>query len=357
MQCVKSDRQLEKMTFFRIKDVNGRAYRIDFQGESSIDAGGPYRDSIVNVVTEMESGLVPLLIKSPNNRNEHGANRDCFVLDPSSTSPSHLEMYRFLGGFIACGILSKAPIPLNLSPSVWKQILGLPLTLADLDAFDAYSAQVLTDLRKHSKSLSDEEFKETISQNFTTVLSNGDEVILCDGGTDRMVQKSDIDEFIDLVLKARASEATEQVKAIQDGMSTVLMGNLDMISYLTPEAIEIRACGEKTVQIELLKSITEYQRCSADHEAIQRFWRVIESFSHEERMLYLKFVWGRNRLPIDLSNCQKHKIVFMDHMADQGFPQSHTCFFQLDLPFYKTDEMCRKRILSAAELCGSVDTD
>ena len=105
---------------FRKKSVNDRAYRVDFLGEHSVDEGGPYRDSIVNVVTEMETGLVPLLIASPNNRNEHGANRDCFVLDPTSKSPSHLEMYKFLGGFIAMAILSKAPMPLNLAPSVWK---------------------------------------------------------------------------------------------------------------------------------------------------------------------------------------------------------------------------------------------
>lgn len=47
----------------------------------------------------------------------------------------------------------------------------------------------------------------------------------------------------------------------------------------------------------------------------------------------------------------------MDGMSDTAFPQSHTCFFQLDIPFYKTDEMCRKRLIQAAELCGTVDTD
>ena len=167
---------------FRQNDVNSRAYKIDFIGENSIDVGGPYRDSIVNVVTEMEMGLVPLLIKSPNNRNEHGANRDCFVLDPTSKSPTHLEMYQFLGAYIANAILTKAPLPLNLAPSVWKQILGLPLKLFDLDSFDTYSAQVLQDLRQHSKALSDEEFKETVDQNFTTVLSNGDVVVLCSQG-------------------------------------------------------------------------------------------------------------------------------------------------------------------------------
>ena len=227
--------------------MNARAYRIDFLGEGSIDVGGPYRDSIVNIVTEMETGLVPLLIKSPNNRNEHGASRDCFVLDPTSKSPSHLEMYKFLGGYIGCAILSKAPVPLNLAPSVWKQIMGLPLTLADLDTFDTYSAQVLSDLRQHSWALTDEEFEATIDQDYTTILSNGDLVVLCENGQNKPVRKDNIEEFIELVLKARSSEADEQIKAIQAGMSTVLMGNLDILSYLTPAAIEIRACGEKTV--------------------------------------------------------------------------------------------------------------
>ena len=105
---------------FRKKNVDGRIYRINFKGEGSIDAGGPFRDSLVNIVQEMESGLVPLLIKSPNNRNDSGSDRECFILNPSSKSPAHLEMYKYLGAFIAFGILSKSPIPLNLAPTVWK---------------------------------------------------------------------------------------------------------------------------------------------------------------------------------------------------------------------------------------------
>ena len=101
---------------------------------------------------------MPLLIKSPNNKNDHGTNRDCFILNPTSTSPSHLEMYKYLGGFIAFGILSKSPVPLNLAPTVWKQILGERMSLSDLESIDAYSSQVLTDLQAHGKSLSDEDF-------------------------------------------------------------------------------------------------------------------------------------------------------------------------------------------------------
>lgn len=140
MQSLKNTEGKLNLNCFRQKDVNAQAYRIDFVGEHSIDEGTVYRQSIANVVKEMESGLVPLLIKSPNNRNEHGANRDCFVLDPASKSASHLEMYQLLGGYIALAILSKTPLPLNLAPSVWRQIVGLPLTLEDMDSFDTYSA-------------------------------------------------------------------------------------------------------------------------------------------------------------------------------------------------------------------------
>lgn len=69
-------------------------------------------------------------------------------------------------------------------------------------------------MRQYSSSLTDEEFEATIDQNFTTVLSNGDEVVLCEGGEEKMIKKDNIEEFIALVVKARSSEAFEQNRAI-----------------------------------------------------------------------------------------------------------------------------------------------
>ena len=98
-------------------------------------------------------------------------------------------------------------------------------------------------------------------------------------------------------------------------------GGLGLISYLTPDAIEVRACGSKEIDVERLKSITTYPHCGADHEIVGRFWRVFESFSHEERSLYLKFVWGRNRLPIDLSRLsRRHEVRLTTGLNETGFP-------------------------------------
>mmetsp|Transcript_21015 Transcript_21015/g.28271 ORF Transcript_21015/g.28271 Transcript_21015/m.28271 type:complete len:102 (+) Transcript_21015:4997-5302(+) len=101
-----------------------------------------------------------------------------------------------------------------------------------------------------------------------------------------------------------------------------------MISYLTAESVEVRACGSKEVSVERLKSITSYNNCSDSHEVVQRFWRVFESLSHAQRRNYLKFVWGRNRLPVDLSKLsRKHEVRLFDNMNESGFPIAHTCFF------------------------------
>ena len=122
----------------------------------------------------------------------------------------------------------------------------------------------------------------------------------------------------------------------------MFQGKLGLISYLTADAIEIRACGSKEVSIERLKSITSYSSCGESHEVVQRFWRIFESFTHEQRSLYLKFVWGRNRLPVDLSRLsRRHEVRLYENMNETGFPIAHTCFFQLDIPFYRTDEIMR----------------
>jgi len=70
-----------------------------------------------------------------------------------------------------------------------------------------------------------------------------------------------------------------------------------------------------------LKSITTFPNNGSDHEVIPRFWRVFEAWSDVERSAYLKFVWGRSRLPIDLTRLQyKHEVRLMTHMNSLAFP-------------------------------------
>ena len=78
--------------------------------------------------------------------------------------------------------------------------------------------------------------------------------------------------------------------------------------------------------------------------------------SEEDKSLYLRFVWGRSRLPSELNNLRyKHSICFYEDYGDSRLPEAHTCFFMIDLPGYSTEEIMEKRLLTAIQFCGSIE--
>ena len=122
--------------------------------------------------------------------------------------------------------------------------------------------------------------------------------------------------------------------------------------------IETRACGEKVVELDILKKITEFSGTSSESALVKRFWRVLKSFDDDQRQLYLKFVFGRSRLPSDMGTFKaKHRVDFARQMKENALPQAHTCFFSIDMPHYSTDKKMREKLLTAITLCGEIDTD
>ena len=127
---------------------------------------------------------------------------------------------------------------------------------------------------------------------------------------------------------------------------------------MTPFHFEKRICGESVIEVGQMKQISIYPNCQPDHEIVRRFWNVFAGFDYEERAKYLNFVWGRSKLPRDLAKvAHKHEVRLVMDMPPASLPRAHTCFNQLDIPFYRSDEVCRKKLLQAAENCSGLDVD
>jgi E3 ubiquitin-protein ligase HERC2 len=124
---------------FKRNGTDSQMFSVSLAGEGSIDVGGPFREALTNVVMELETDALPLLIKTPNNRNDHGSSRDCFILNPASTTPTHSELFVFLGYFLGFSIRSQSAMDWHFPPIFWKQLLGEEVTLNDLEGLDAYS--------------------------------------------------------------------------------------------------------------------------------------------------------------------------------------------------------------------------
>ena len=111
-------------TSFLQNGTDNKIFQTKFAGEGAIDVGGPFRECLSNLVDELESEFLPLLIKSTNNRNNHGYNRDCYILNPSSISPTHGELFVFFGYFLGFSIRTQSAMNWHFPAIFWKQMLG-----------------------------------------------------------------------------------------------------------------------------------------------------------------------------------------------------------------------------------------
>ena len=83
----------------------------------------------------------------------------------------------------------------------------------------------------------------------------------------------------------------------------------DVLKIFTWKEIEYKIVGKKEIDVDHLKQMTTYNNADANTEEVLRFWRVLSEFTNEEKQLYMKFVWGRSRLPLkDDKGTQRHVI-------------------------------------------------
>jgi len=340
----------------RPEQLRGRKYQqlfsVTFLGEGSIDVGGPYRECFSNMSADLMSHATPLFVECPNQKNNVGLNREKWVINPSANSSIHLAMYEFLGMLMGVSIRTSETLNIELPSLVWKQLLYQKVNLQDLEGIDKLCIQALTNVKESTK----DQFESLSIEKFTTLLSNGKEVEVKPGGKSIPVTHSVREEFVDLSISTRLHEADQQIASIRKGLNKVVSANL--LSLFSWYDLEILTCGTPDVNLDTLRKHTIYRGISAHSPLIKNFWRCLESFNNTERQLFLRFTWGRSRLPLNESDwTQQFTIRPLKTNDDSHLPISHTCFFSLDLPTYSTYKILRKKILFAIFNCQAIDID
>ena len=71
----------------------------------------------------------------------------------------------------------------------------------------------------------------------------------------------------------------------------------------------VQVCGSPDIPLALLKSVATYKGIEAIAPLVQWFWEVMEEFTTQERSLFLRFVWGRTRLPRTIADFRGRDFV------------------------------------------------
>jgi len=149
-----------------------------------------------------------------------------------------------------------------------------------------------------------------------------------------------------------------QLEAILKGLNDIIPAPL--LTLLTWQDLQLRVCGRSTLDLEVLKRHTQYRGgIFPTDKHIQYFWKVLEEFNEEEKRLFLRFAYGRERLPpeSELKNENMKIFPITSRNPDSRLPQAETCFFNVKLPSYTSKSIMKDKLRYAIMHSRSMDGD
>ena len=324
-----------------------------FTDEGIIDQGGGFRDSLSDLAEELCPSsidtLVPLpfFVRSPNqNQDSSNAYRDVYAPNPSCKM---YPKYEWIGQLMGAMYRSQETLVLSLPQFVWKQLVGEPVTWTrDYISVDSAEVKFIDSI----ETVNEERFNELFAGSlfYTTVLSNKEVVPLIEDGESKCVTYENRLEYCQLVKDKRMQESKEQIATIRAGLIKVIPEAV--LNLLTWEELEIKVCGNPEITLAALKKSTRYEDSDGEsHPDVKRMWKVLESFSNEDRSRLLRFVTGRRRLPAIMH------ISMLGSSNTNSLPTSATCSNTLYLPHYTSFEVASEKLRYAAYNCIAIDTD
>lgn len=380
-------------------DGQARTFKIRFDGEGVDDYGGPYREIFQQICDELQKPdpselrtagnsngrpdsstnsaslatsqanpsndslsrddgaqsaripvrcFLPLLHPTPNWRASECSERYCYVFHPASCCDLRKDLFRFMGELVGIALRSRVTLDLSFPSFIWKSIVKEQLRDTDIASFDAPASdfvQHLIEIQNRQTDANTAEAQELLQDlTWTAVRCDGRVVELVPGGVTRPVLPNEIREYVTAYVESRLGEFSLAIECFCEGLTTVIPESA--ICLLKWEELRTLVCGSRGVDVSRLRENTEYDDdVSCDDPHIVAFWEVLESFSEEEKISFLRFVWARPTLPPKgVAFPQKMKIqsAVGDDAAvkpDQYLPRAHTCFFSINLPRYSSKEV------------------
>jgi E3 ubiquitin-protein ligase HECTD3 len=247
-------------------------------------------------------------------------------------------------------------LPLSLSRITWKLLVGDEPTLDDLRLSDNATAECASRmLDLETLGIGPDEFEAYFGEMyFVYQNSNNVEIPLIEGGAKTRVTFENAKDFANRVVQMRLHEAAEQISLIRAGMATVIpIGFLYLWKW---RDLERRVCGNPEIDLTIIRKHARYDGFSEIDQVVRFMWQALETFDQDDLQSFVKFCWGRSRLPPEGSSHwgEGFKVARASDIPASGLPRAHTCFFQFDLPPYTSLQQTKERILFAIRNCVGV---
>jgi E3 ubiquitin-protein ligase HUWE1 len=265
----------------------------------------------------------------------------------SYVNPDHLSFFTFIGRIVAKAMYDDCKLEAYFTRSFYKHMLGKKVDSSDMEALDP-------DFYKNLQWMLDNSIEGVLDLTFSADTDEFGRVKVVDlkpGGRDIEVTDDNKLEYVSLMCEHQMSHGIkQQLAAFLQGFHELIAPEL--VAPFDANELELLISGLPTIDLADLVKNTEYQGYTESQPVIQWFWKALYEFSDELKAWFLQFVTGTSQVPLEgfkgligMRGPQKFSI----HRAygEDRLPTAHTCFNQLDLPDYSTEEILRKKLLQA----------
>lgn len=310
-----------------------KPFYVVFKNENGIDAGGLRRELASELIKDINEEKIGLFIKTPNGRNHEGKYQECKIPSPDPAISSSWRFYEAIGALISIGIRTRIQQPdLLFPPLFWNFLITGNLTIEDIYDIDKSYKNLVTNIFLDAKKMSDDEFERQYSS-ISFLNSRGNQIkvgSLSSLFSSRKIKKDNCQRIIAECNEARLSELRIPLESIRTGFWENM--NFQQPLFVTPNLIELLACGDRIISSEKLKSSLSFD-WNVPMQQRRFIKEVIDRMTNDQRRKLIQFSTGISTLSENKIN-----VDYLDYPVDQRLPSSSTCFFRLHLPPFSSAE-------------------
>ncbi|KAF7243124.1 E3 ubiquitin-protein ligase SMURF1 [Varanus komodoensis] len=211
----------------------------------------------------------------------------------SFSSRDHLSYFHFVGRIMGLAVFHGHYINGGFTVPFYKQLLGKPIQLSDLESVDP-------ELHKSLVWILENDITPVLDHTFCVEHNAFGRILqheLKPNGRNVSVTEENKKEYVRLYVNWRFMRGIEaQFLALQKGFNELIPQHL--LKPFDQKELELIIGGLDKIDLTDWKSNTRLKHCMADSNIVKWFWQAVEAFDEERRARLLQFVTGSTRVPL-----------------------------------------------------------
>ena len=307
-----------------------RPMKVKYAGEQGIDLAGLTSDLLAKVIKSSIVRCVDLgLLREANTIwFQEGAG------DPKFHYGVALDEFKRLGVLIGLAMYNGVKsLPLDFPPMFYKKLVGEPLELDDMMAFDP-------DLWRGWKMLMDCEVDDlTFEYTYQIAGIIHTHVLEYSNGEPKTVTKENRQQYIQQLFDAVSDKlVAHSFNALQTGLESIIPRRV--LRFFTSSQLESLMAGQRVVDVKkavtLMKQVTVYDGYTPNHPLIINLWDLLSNSTPDQFSKFLDLTTSTDRLPASFP--ANFKLTIFKSGSDQEMYSPLE--FRVDIGFREDRRVC-----------------